>query len=53
MFDGFTGIVTQPYRGAQKKGVTGFGTGVGKGVGGLVFKTSAGSLVPISLSPLN
>ncbi|TVY17840.1 Sterol 3-beta-glucosyltransferase UGT80B1 [Lachnellula arida] len=41
MFDGFTGILTLPYRGAQKKGVTGFCTGVGKGAGALLFKTSA------------
>jgi hypothetical protein len=41
LFDGVTGLVTQPYWGAQKAGVVGFGKGVGKGVGGLVFKTGA------------
>ncbi|TVY44536.1 Sterol 3-beta-glucosyltransferase [Lachnellula occidentalis] len=41
MFDGFTGILTLPYRGAKKEGVTGFCTGVGKGAGALIFKTSA------------
>jgi len=41
IFDGVTGLVTQPYWGAQKDGVVGFGKGVGKGVGGLVFKTGA------------
>jgi hypothetical protein len=53
MFDGVTGVVTQPYRGAQKEGVTGFSTGVGKGLGGLVFKTSAGSPLPIPPFPFN
>jgi hypothetical protein len=41
LYDGFTGIVTHPYNGTVKEGVVGFGKGVGKGLGGLVFKTSA------------
>jgi hypothetical protein len=41
LFDGVTGLVTQPYYGTKKDGVVGFGKGIGKGVGGLVFKTSA------------
>lgn len=41
LYDGFTGLVTQPYIGAQKEGATGFAKGIGKGVGGLVFKTTA------------
>jgi hypothetical protein len=45
--------LTLPYRGARREGVTGFATGVGKGFGGLVFKTSAGMsnppLVPIKV----
>lgn len=41
LYDGFTGIVTHPYRDAKKDAVVGFGKGVGRGVGGLVFKTMA------------
>jgi hypothetical protein len=41
IFDGFTGIVTHPYRDAKKQGVKGFGKGVGRGIGGLVFKSTA------------
>jgi hypothetical protein len=41
LFDGVTGLVMQPYYGTKKDGVVGFGKGIGKGVGGLVFKTSA------------
>jgi hypothetical protein len=41
LYDGFTGLVTQPYNGTKKEGVVGFGKGVGKGLGGLVLKTSA------------
>lgn len=41
LYDGVTGLVTQPYRGARKEGVVGFLKGIGKGVGGLVCKTSA------------
>ena len=41
MLDGVTGIVYHPYRGAKKEGAAGFGKGIGKGVGGLVFKSTA------------
>ena len=41
MFDGITGLAYHPYRGARKEGATGFGKGIGKGVGGLVFKSTA------------
>lgn len=41
IFDGFTGIITHPYRDMKKEGVKGLGKGVGRGVGGLVFKTIA------------
>jgi hypothetical protein len=41
LYDGVTGLVTQPYFGTKKDGVVGFGKGVGRGFGGLVFKTSA------------
>ncbi|KAK0123702.1 hypothetical protein ONS95_008712 [Cadophora gregata] len=41
MYDGVTGLVTQPWRGAQKEGVTGFAKGLGKGIGGIIFKPGA------------
>ncbi|PVH68558.1 glycosyltransferase family 1 protein [Cadophora sp. DSE1049] len=41
MYDGVTGLVTQPWKGAQKEGVTGFAKGIGKGIGGVVFKPGA------------
>jgi sterol 3beta-glucosyltransferase len=41
LFDGLTGIITQPYMGYQKDGLEGMAKGVGKGAGGLVFKTLA------------
>jgi len=41
MYDGITGIVTQPWKGAQKEGIGGFAKGFGKGIGGLVAKPSA------------
>ncbi|KAA8906724.1 hypothetical protein FN846DRAFT_710716 [Sphaerosporella brunnea] len=42
IYDGFTGLVTQPYKGVQTEGLVGAIKGVGKGFGGLVFKTQAG-----------
>jgi UDP:flavonoid glycosyltransferase YjiC (YdhE family) len=41
MFDGITGLVSQPIQGAQKEGPAGFFKGIGKGIGGIVFKPSA------------
>ncbi|KAH7407275.1 hypothetical protein BKA64DRAFT_666200 [Cadophora sp. MPI-SDFR-AT-0126] len=41
LYDGITGLVTQPYSGAQRDGPVGFVKGVGRGVGGLAFKTTA------------
>jgi UDP:flavonoid glycosyltransferase YjiC (YdhE family) len=41
MYDGITGIVMQPWKGAQKEGLGGFAKGFGKGIGGLVAKPSA------------
>jgi sterol 3beta-glucosyltransferase len=41
LYDGFTGVVTHPYRDTKKEGVVGFGKGVGRGAGGLVLKTMA------------
>ncbi|KAH7391206.1 glycosyltransferase family 1 protein [Cadophora sp. MPI-SDFR-AT-0126] len=41
MFDGITGLVTQPLRGAEKEGAAGLIKGIGKGIGGLVLKPGA------------
>lgn len=43
-FDGVAGLVTQPYKGAEKEGVAGLVKGFGKGIGGLVAKPAAGEL---------
>ena len=41
IYDGFTGLVRQPYNGAKDDGALGFVKGVGKGIGGLVLKDIA------------
>jgi hypothetical protein len=41
MYDGITGLVTQPMRGAKKEGAAGFVKGIGKGIGGVVLKPGA------------
>jgi hypothetical protein len=41
-YDGITGLVTQPLRGAEKEGTAGLLKGIGKGIGGLVLKPGAG-----------
>ncbi|KAG5962056.1 hypothetical protein E4U56_003552 [Claviceps arundinis] len=41
-FDGITGLVTQPIRGAGKDGASGFVKGIGKGIGELIAKPAAG-----------
>ncbi|KAI1128692.1 hypothetical protein F5Y10DRAFT_240035 [Nemania abortiva] len=41
LFDGITGLVTQPLRGAEKEGGAGLLKGFGKGIGGLILKPSA------------
>ncbi|KPI45216.1 Sterol 3-beta-glucosyltransferase UGT80A2 [Cyphellophora attinorum] len=41
-YDGVTGLVTQPWKGAQKDGAGGFVKGIGKGVGGFFAKPLAG-----------
>jgi uncharacterized protein YgfB (UPF0149 family) len=43
-YDGVTGMVTQPWKGAQKEGVAGFVKGIGKGVGGIIAKPGAAML---------
>jgi hypothetical protein len=42
MWDGITGLVTQPIRGAEKEGAAGLAKGIAKGIGGLVLKPGAG-----------
>ncbi|KAL9596671.1 MAG: hypothetical protein Q9219_005630 [cf. Caloplaca sp. 3 TL-2023] len=41
MYDGVSGIFTQPIRGAKQEGVGGFIKGIGKGIGGLLLKPQA------------
>ncbi|KAI9044678.1 putative UDP-glucose,sterol transferase [Aspergillus affinis] len=41
-YNGITGLVTQPFNGAKKTGPRGFIKGIGKGMGGVVFKPVAG-----------
>ncbi len=41
MYDGITGLVTQPARGAAKEGAAGFIKGLGKGIGGIALKPGA------------
>ncbi|KAH8593081.1 putative glucosyl/glucuronosyl transferase [Bisporella sp. PMI_857] len=40
-YDGVTGLVTQPWKGARKEGASGFVKGVGKGIGGFATKPFA------------
>jgi len=40
-YDGVTGLFTQPWKGAQKEGASGFFKGVGKGIGGFIAKPGA------------
>ena len=47
-YDGITGVVTQPYKGAKENGVKGALKGVGKGMVGLVSKPLAGTVDFIS-----
>jgi hypothetical protein len=41
-YDGVTGLVMQPIKGAKQEGPAGFGKGIYKGIGGLVLKPGAG-----------
>jgi UDP:flavonoid glycosyltransferase YjiC (YdhE family) len=41
-YDGITGLVTQPLKGAEKEGAAGFFKGAAKGIGGLLLKPAAG-----------
>jgi hypothetical protein len=40
-YDGVTGLFTQPWKGAQKEGASGFFKGIGKGIGGFITKPGA------------
>ncbi|KAI6756638.1 hypothetical protein HG530_011236 [Fusarium avenaceum] len=42
VFDGITGLVTQPLKGAEKDGVQGLVKGFAKGIGGVITKPAAG-----------
>ena len=47
LFDGITGVFTQPVQGARQEGVAGFVKGMGKGFGGIMIKpVAAGFSVP-------
>ncbi|GIZ42669.1 hypothetical protein CKM354_000592800 [Cercospora kikuchii] len=41
LYDGITGLVTQPIKGAAKEGPAGFVKGFGKGLGGIALKPGA------------
>ncbi|PWW80207.1 Glycosyltransferase Family 1 protein [Tuber magnatum] len=41
LYDGVSGIVTQPIQGAREEGTAGFFKGFGKGIGGIVLKGGA------------
>ena len=43
-YDGVTGLITQPWKGAQQSGASGFVKGVGKGIGGFIVKPGAACL---------
>lgn len=43
-YDGITGLVTQPWKGAQKQGASGFIKGIGKGMAGFIAKPMAGTV---------
>lgn len=44
LYDGVTGLVTQPVKGAKEGGVGGFVGGFFKGIGGVACKPAAGKL---------
>lgn len=45
MYDGLSGMLTQPYHGAKREGGLGLVKGVGKGVAGVVVKPGAGTSI--------
>jgi hypothetical protein len=42
VYDGFTGVVTQPIQGYKEEGRMGLYKGIGKGLGGILIKPFAG-----------
>ena len=48
LFDGVTGIITQPIKGAKKDGFSGFGKGIVKGVTGVAVKPISGVIDIVS-----
>ena len=58
IYDGVTGLVTQPVEGARQEGTLGFAKGLGKGLGGAMIKPIAGNFhsctdeaIVLTLSP--
>ena len=47
IYDGFTGLLLQPYNGARQGGAIGFVQGVGKGIGGFILKDLAAIIGPL------
>ncbi|KAK4165332.1 sterol 3-beta-glucosyltransferase [Cladorrhinum sp. PSN259] len=47
IYDGWTGVVRLPYRGAKQSGVRGFVTGVGMGLTGFILKDIAAIIGPV------
>ncbi|CAI6339781.1 unnamed protein product [Periconia digitata] len=43
MYDGITGLVTDPYKGAKKEGAVGFVKGVGRGIFSVPFRVMGGA----------
>lgn len=50
IYDGWTGVVKQPFKGAKKDGTLGFVKGVGMGLTGFVLKDIAAVIGPIGYS---
>ena len=46
IYDGVTGLFSQPYHGAREGGTLGFAQGVGKGLGGFILKDLAAITAP-------
>lgn len=42
VYDGFSGVVTQPIQGQREGGTAGMYKGIGKGIGGMLLKPVAG-----------
>uniref|UniRef100_A0A6B2L7G6 Intermembrane lipid transfer protein VPS13-like C-terminal domain-containing protein n=1 Tax=Arcella intermedia TaxID=1963864 RepID=A0A6B2L7G6_9EUKA len=50
IFDGVTGVITQPIKGAKEEGAVGLLKGFGKGIVGLAIKPSVGAIDLVSKS---